>query len=339
MNKKIIALAVAAGFAAAPLAAQADMTVYGQAQVEVGSWGGDGADGQSVQDNARGRIGFKASEDLGGGLKSIAKFEFKTDTADGDSATTGNNTGVALTKREAMVGLKGGWGEFQAGRLKSAYKYMGGVKYDAFTATILEARGNGGMSGGTYGHNGFISDSVAYKGKFGGFSLWATYDLDNGGGAGVTNADGSHAMTLGGKFGTKMWEAGLAYVTDDGNSAAGPKVSAAEHKATKVFGSVTLGGAHTIRGQYEMINLANTDNDAKNYYLNYDFKFGKNMVDVGYGDYSVDNTSSADTTFMRVALKHKFSKKTSTWVGYRSSDYNGSANDVTVISVGLRKDF
>ena len=40
MNKKLIALAVAAGVAA-PFAVQADTTLYGQAQVEVGSWGGD----------------------------------------------------------------------------------------------------------------------------------------------------------------------------------------------------------------------------------------------------------------------------------------------------------
>ena len=183
MNKKIIALAVAAAFTA-PMAAQAEVKVYGHAQVEFGTYGGgtSGGGGQAVVDQARGRIGFKSSEDLGNGLKAIVKAEYKTDFADGDS--TGS---VSLSKREMLVGLKGGFGTVELGRLKSVYKYSGGVKYDPFVATTLEARGRGGMSGkvglgNAFGHNGFISDSVAYKNKFGGnVHFWLTYDLDDGG--------------------------------------------------------------------------------------------------------------------------------------------------------------
>jgi len=332
MNKKIIALAVAAGFAAAPLAAQAEMTVYGHAQVEVANWGGD-AKGTSVEDNARGRFGIKASEDLGGGLKGIMKFEFKVDTADGNAGASGD-----IGKRETMVGLKGGWGEFQAGRLKTAYKYSGGVKYDPFVATVLEARGNNGMSGkvgvgsisNAAGHNGFVSDSLAYKGKFGNIGLWVTYDMDDSNAAHSIDT-GGNAMTASLKFSQKNWEVFVALVDDDNDGATGQG-----YDSTKFGGMISFAGAHKISAQYEQADNGGTDEDT--YYVDYQFKFGKNLLDVAIGDYDQDAAGVDSRAFARVALKHKFTKKTSTWVGYRASD-TGNSTDESVISVGLRKDF
>ena len=94
MNKKLIAVAIAAGLTAPIVAAQADVTAYGQLQMELGSVKNDGiasntngkgtrvdaADGQtalSLADNKRGRLGLKAKEDLGGGMTAIAKFEWQ----------------------------------------------------------------------------------------------------------------------------------------------------------------------------------------------------------------------------------------------------------------------
>ncbi|WP_455199898.1 porin, partial [Kaarinaea lacus] len=187
MKHSLIALAVAGATSAAVVTpAQAgDVTVYGIAQVELASVSyqteaseitpgacdgtpsvADGCNGIDILDNSMGRVGVKASEDLGNGMKGLAKFEFKADTADNEAST-----GISLTARESMVGLKAGWGQVEAGRLKSAYKYAGGVKYDAFVATTLQARGNGGMSGkgkygqsvslgglNAYGHNGFLKN-------------------------------------------------------------------------------------------------------------------------------------------------------------------------------------
>ena len=341
MNKKIIALAVASAFAA-PMAAQAEMKVYGQAQIEFASFGGTNADGAAIIDNARGRIGFKATEDLGNGLKALAKFEFKTDTADGNSSG-----GAALTKRELMVGLKGGFGEFQAGRLKTAYKYTGGVKYDPFVATVLEARGNLGMSGKVgigsiskaAGHNGFVDDSIAYKNKFGNVHFWITYDLDDGGNAGSLDIDagvtpgvvaaGGNALSAALKYKQKNWELFVAMVDDDNDGIAGSSYS-----STK-FGGQWKGGAHKISVQLEQIDANGFDTDA--YYVDYQLKFGKNMFDVAIGN--TDFVGATDGDFLRVALKHKFSKKTSTWVGYRATELNNTGLDADVISLGLRVDF
>ena len=135
-------------------------------------------DGVDILDNAQGRVGLKAAEDLGDGMTGLAKFEFKADTS--DNTTSGSN--ISLTARESLVGLKAGWGQLELGNLKSAYKYYGGVKYDPFVSTTLEARGNGGMSGSSsygkssalgtggplpnvssaYGHNGFLKQMLGY---------------------------------------------------------------------------------------------------------------------------------------------------------------------------------
>lgn len=356
MNKKIIALAVAAAFTA-PMAAQAAVTTYGHAQVEYGVWGGDNGkvgtanvsnNGETVADAARGRIGFKASEDLGNGLKALAKFEFKTDTSDGTSSGD-----ISLTKRELMIGLKGGFGTVEMGRLKTAYKYTGGVKYDAYVATNLEARGNGGMSGKTgkgsinkaAGHNGFVDDSISYKNKFGNMHFWLTYDLDTGK---VAGKDGN-AMTASLKYKAKNWEVFVGLVDDDIEVTTTNGAQA--YDATKFGGSYKF-GAHKVNVQVESGSFDKTgtsdDTDLDNFYVNYSLKMGKNTLDVAVGNEEFDNFGSADDTdvdFFRVALRHSFSKNTSAWIGHRSSDTNvvatatdtGKSEDVT--SLGMRVKF
>ena len=50
-------------------------------------------------------------------------------------------TETQLTDREVMVGLRGRFGDFETGRIRTPYRYLGGVKYDPFVATALEQRG------------------------------------------------------------------------------------------------------------------------------------------------------------------------------------------------------
>lgn len=330
MNKKLIAVAVAAGLM--PGVALADATVYGHGQVEVASWGGDDSGGVSVEDNARGRIGVMGEQDLGGGLKGLFLAEYKTDFADGDSSGS-----ISLTKREMMVGLAGGFGQIELGRLKQAYKYIAGVKYDPFVATVLEARSNGAMSGqvgagNSHGHNGFISDSIGYDGKFGIVHIRATYDLDDGGGDGVgTDPNGANAWTLGVEIGEKNWGVALATTSDDA-------AAAAEYSASKLAGHFSFADAHTIRAQYETVDQANNSNDAEYLYLDYEFKFGKNSIHASWGEFDEDNGSANDEEFLRLAYMYKFSKQVRVWAGYRETDRDGSTDDVDVVSLGLRVD-
>jgi len=253
MNKKLIAMAVAAGFAV-PMSVQAGPTLYGHLQAEIASescdetagvcdntgmnnaanssgvvQGGGGRFQQDIgiDDNKRGRLGVKGSEDLGGSLKAIYKFEWQVDTTEANS-----NDG----SRESFVGLKGGWGEFKIGSLKSAYKYMGGVKYDPFVTTEIEARRYGGMSWGTYGQNSFLRRNVSYKNKFGMAKLWINYGLSE-----QDGEDGDYVVGL--SFGNKKWEAG-AVILEDADTNNDPSTTTNRtreaYSALKVFGKVSM---------------------------------------------------------------------------------------------------
>ncbi len=337
MNKKLIAIAAGAVLAL-PMAAGADVTVYGKAQVEVASFDvdNDPSKGIDVVDQARGRIGFKASEDLGDGLKGIAKFEFKVDTADGvagrdhnDSTGTKIKSDVALSPRESFVGLKASWGQIELGRLKSEYKYTGGVKYDPFVATTLEARRNGGMTGGSLGHNGFLTKSVGYRVKAGPVKLGITY----------APSEDDGLMSAAAKYGAKSWEAFLAIINDgDRTNGSG----GASYSATKVGGKVKFGGMHTIVGQFESVDRDTGGVGAEPTYLflGYHLKMGKNTAVVQFG--ALDGDGGTDTDYLTLGFIHKFSKSTRIFGGYRSTSPDTGtqpSEDINVISVGVRKDF
>ncbi len=339
MNKKLIAMAVGAALAA-PMAANAGVTVYGHLSVEVASVDNKGfgennsggyrtgmgtnESGIKMNDNKRGRLGVKVSEDLGGGLKGIAKFEWQVNTPYGD---------IADGRREGWVGLKGGWGEFKAGRIKTPYKYTGGVKYDPFVTTYMEARKSGGMKGGSYGQNSFWDTSVSYKNKWGGFSLWIDYGLDEVNG--TSNAGNMGDLSASVKYGAKNWEIFAAYNAFDSNDNDGNNDT-----VTKIGGQFKFGGAHTISAQYEMDNPDGDNNDASIYFIGYQFKMGKNILAAQYGNTDYDpGTTSADATYYALGVIHKFSKKTRAFVGYRNTDGDAANNDLSVFSAGLRVDF
>jgi len=107
MKKHLIAAAVA-GILAAP--AMAQVTVYGIMDLAVRSSSPDV--GPSTTTMVSGsfytsRLGFKGTEDLGGGLKASFTLEGKVD------ADTGETT---LGSRESSVALSGGFGEIRLGR-------------------------------------------------------------------------------------------------------------------------------------------------------------------------------------------------------------------------------
>jgi len=105
MKKNMIALAVAAAFAA-PVAMADAPVVYGKLNLNINATEGKDA---SVNSTAS-RLGIKGSEDLGNGLKAVYKLEFAlNDVAD----TSGK---PALTARNQYLGLAGGFGTVLMGR-------------------------------------------------------------------------------------------------------------------------------------------------------------------------------------------------------------------------------
>ena len=342
MNKKLIALAVAASFAA-PLAAQAETTPYANVQFEVTSYD-DGVSGTAskkgtfINDKERGQIGLKGSEDLGNGLKAIAKaeFDFVGGNGSGDSEfgkNTDKDTGNALRIREIFAGLSGGFGEIQIGTLKSAYKYTGGVAYDAFVATNLEARKAYGMSDL---QNGFINNAIAYKNKFGALGLWVTYSPDETDRDGDTKTDAGET-TVGVNFSAGNLEVVAAYYD------AALSATNGSYTTTKVGGKFNMGGGTAIMAQYEMKAADAANSDVTNTFVAFHLGMGDNTLVAQYGIQDKDETvaSNDSGTMLTIGGIHKFSKNSRVFAGYKKLDGDKAtgAKDDTYMSVGLRVDF
>lgn len=185
-----VALAVAAT-CCAPLAAQAQSSVqiYGRLYPELVRVNLEGATAKGVvlntligtapggadlktttMDSPNSRLGFRGSEDLGGGMKAIFQLEI------GLGVDTGlNSSTTQLFSRDTFVGLSGGFGTVRLGSMDTVYKNLGdtlsflGVSSGNFisTSNILSKPGIGSSSASSF-HlrrpNSFVYETPDYNG-------------------------------------------------------------------------------------------------------------------------------------------------------------------------------
>lgn len=120
MKKSLIALTLAA----LPVAATADVTLYGAIKAGVQTYRSVGhregkvvgvETGSEISDFGS-KIGFKGQEDLGNGLKAVWQLEQGASVA-------GTNTGWG--NKQSFIGLKGGFGTIRVGSLNSPLKNTG----------------------------------------------------------------------------------------------------------------------------------------------------------------------------------------------------------------------
>lgn len=115
MKKTLIALALTA----LPVAAMADVVLYGQIKggVATNFSGGDNDGSITQMEDYGSRIGFKGEEDLGNGLKAIWQVEQYVSLAGGSdrTSTQGWNT------RDTFIGLEGGFGKVRAGYVSDQF--------------------------------------------------------------------------------------------------------------------------------------------------------------------------------------------------------------------------
>lgn len=135
MKKTLVALAAVAATSAA--FAQSGVTLYGQVDLWLGKVTTKDTFEETTKTSstlmedgglAGSRIGFKGTEDLGGGLN--ANFVIETGfTADAPSTTQ-------LGNRQATVGLSGGFGSVELGRNTTAYDDTVGIANNNFDSAF-----------------------------------------------------------------------------------------------------------------------------------------------------------------------------------------------------------
>ena len=339
MKKNIIALAVA-GVLVAPLAAQAEVTVSGVVQAEIVNVTSDGSrdEGLYMQDASTygaenghnaGGLFFTASEDLGNGLKALAKVGLNLTN---DGVNHGSN-------RDAYIGLTGGFGTVLAGRMSSPYK-TSTVKWDPFLATFMQARGNGGASAGALGHGSYLNNALAYANKFGMATVVAAVAFDEADdGAGSTT--GNHAITFSVNVPVGPVEVAVAYL-DASDMGSTTSYDASETKVGVKYNA----GAFTVAGQYETRDAGlqgGATADGETFmYVTGSYAMGATTLSASYGVNSQTFTvgDDMDNTYAAIGVKHALSKKTSVHAGYRATSPDTAVStDESLVGVGLRVGF
>ena len=356
MNKKILAAAVAAAVVGAP-AAFAESTVYGKFHVSVDKVDIDNGVDNWQANSRSSRLGFKGSEDLGGGLKAIYQLELSVDVTDG--------TGVTGTNRNTFLGLAGDWGTFLVGRHDTPAKvafYAGGN--DVLGDSILDLNPGGANPIGVFTERR-ASNAIAYVSpNFSGFTVAAavipgeqkgtftagsssTVKLNTTGGGATTvtfttpsaggTCDGlADHYSLGLMYGGGGLKAGLGYEKIDscGNGSRDDKMWQA--------GASYSFGAFQVGAQYEDRDMAAADYKA--WALVGSASFGNNGVHLIYTDSNTDPTGAGaetDTQGWGLGAEHNFSKRTKVYAAYATeeTDNGTTKNDDDRFSLGMIHSF
>ena len=162
LNKNLISAAVIGAtlaIASSAALAQSNVTLYGNLSLSLVKASGTSA---AIDETGFGsNLGFKGSEDLGGGL--AAYFDFRTNFA----ADKGTQNGE-LFDEKSFVGLKGAFGSVQLGRFANAFD---DVSFKAFGDTVASEH----SIGSAYAKN---ANTIGYYSPdFGGLTMAATLAL------------------------------------------------------------------------------------------------------------------------------------------------------------------
>lgn len=315
MKRKLLATAAVLALATSAAQAQSSVTLYGLLDAGVEYLDNVGASGDSLfrmntlAHSFASRWGLRGTEDLGGGQKAVFTLESGFGIDSGVS-----QQGNRLFGRQAFVGLSGNWGQLTMGRQYSSLFYVW-LKTDPFLAS---AYGPGAFD--TYLAGPRFDNSIAYLGKFGGFTAHAIYSLgrDNNGSATPTcpgevagNSDSCKSWSVGGLYegAGNSWGVGAWYDAQESVAAVG---SDDRYAASGYF---TLGQAKL------MANFSRRDNDSTGtsvksnlWSVGASYTFSPQWsIEGAYYDFDVKG-SDADSQLIAARVNYNFSKRTTAYV-------------------------
>jgi len=210
MQKKIIALAVAAAFSAP---AFADVSLYGVVDAAVTSVSGSGQKSDLLALSgglSASRFGVKVTEGLDNGLTAVAVLEYGMDTQ--VNSTIGTTGAGALNARQQMLAVAGSFGTVATGYLQTA-GYDFAVKYDPTAGSAVSPLQNvtagGGFFIGSAAAAARAPRAVAYiSPDFNGLTFAANYSTEVTGGLG--NAGQASTITVDNKTSAYLFSANYA---------------------------------------------------------------------------------------------------------------------------------
>ncbi|WKB51458.1 porin [Eleftheria terrae] len=319
---KRIALVAALAAIAAPAFAQSTVQVYGRLNTSVERQKA-GDTSKTVMQNNSSRLGFKGSEDLGGGLKANFQLEH------GFGADTGAASGD-MWGRESWVGLSGNFGSVRLGNMTS------GAYYALADYVSLHNHDTGTSADKLYGDDAIEknhkkANKISYTTpSLSGFTAEVQYALKE------TGDDSTIDLAANYDMGPLHLGAGFIKTGDD-----------------KLFGIRALYelGAFTFGGYYERDKL--DDDKRNNFRLSGMYTMGASEFHVNFG-VAGDLGDADDTGAKQFTLGYNYnlSKRTKLYAFYTklNNDKNGlysaggdngnvAPADFSSFAVGIRHNF
>jgi predicted porin len=334
MKKSLIALAALAAAGAA--SAQSSVTLFGivDATVAYGTAGGAGSAHRWQLTNSgynSSRLGFRGTEDLGGGMSASFWLEAGVNNDNGSGAATNTNNqatggavagiggGQGLTfNRRSTVSLAGGWGELRLGRDYSP---------QFWNLTVFDPFGTNGV-GTTQTLNSIItgvtavraSNSIGYflPGNLGGFYGQVQVYMGENARTGAATQDDGNGVGL--RIGYASGPFNVALATSRTDYAAG------DVKQSNIGGQWDFGVAK-LMGHITWDENGATD--GRGWLIGALVPVGPGEIRVAYSRYRTDlPATGVDPRTNKLALGyvHNLSKRTAvyaTWAHARNS--NGAA--------------
>lgn len=336
MKKSLIALAVMAAAGAA--SAQSSVTLFGIVDATLAwGWGNGAGSSNRFQLTNSGynssRLGFRGTEDLGGGLSASFWLEAGVNNDDGtgqatntNNQTTGTSTATAGTQgltfnRRSTVSLAGNWGEVRLGRDYTP-QFWNRTVFDPFGTNGVGT--NQIQAAGTTltGQNAVrASNSIGYflPATLGGFYGQAQYYAgENQSNSGANHRDGTgYAARLGFATGPFNVAGAVSYTR---NSVVG-----GIHQ-NNIAGQWDFGVAR-VMAQYERDSVGAFDGTG--WLIGGNVPVGPGEIRLAYSRFEVDpNTGAAQPRTSKWALGyvHNLSKRTALYTTYARVSNSGGAN-------------
>ncbi|MDZ4188831.1 MAG: porin, partial [Hydrogenophaga sp.] len=305
MKKSLIAIAVLAAAGAA--SAQSSLNLYGVADVWIGK--AKGADAQLGSGGLAGsRVGFKGTEDLGGGLKAHFTLEQGVDLDTGSAAAAG----LAFS-RQAHVGFSGGFGSVKLGRSFTALDDINGAANSGFDSA-LSATNNVWVA-----YTASVNDQIYYATpEMGGLSGAVGFNL---------SGDATDITSMHVKYSNGPIYVGAALQSDK-STTAGTNIQHMLLNGTYDLGMATIKAAYrTVKNP---VGGAFTNPKATEYTFGLDYPVNSNLtLSVGYANSKIKATSGVlsgttrDSVGYDFAAGYSLSKRTTVYGGFNSTKTNG----------------
>ena len=342
MKKSMLALAALTAFAGAA-SAQSTVTIWGvvDAAVSKGSVSGGNSVTRLVGSGiSSSQLGFRGSEDMGGGMRANFWLEAALNNDDGQGGRTNSNNqasgsaaapngaqGLTFARR-STVSLSGGFGEIRLGRDYTP-QFWNWTVYDPFgtngvgtTRTMLSSLAVGGAYGGTGGTSVRASNSITYLFNHGANATYAAggnglhaavqmyfgENLSNAANKSDGNGNGIRIGYNAGPLSVAFGAGGTKFLN---NNMRMTNIGAAyDMKVVRVMGQLTKDKAGAVSGDGMLLGLT--------------APMGAGLLRASYSTYE-NNTTKAESKQTAIGYVHNLSKRTRAYATYARVGNSGGA--------------